>query len=299
MNDFFKCFQNVFVEVYLHDTIVTQCNFEVSISQIYVKLEQMWRLKVLKIRRMWIDPQQRLRLLTYLSGAVFAIVIGGSILTAVVFAVFSLDLPNPNKVIRRDGYSTIIYDRNGKTLYDLYNGANRIPLDLKEVPKYLQEATIAIEDKEFYKHQGFSLTGIARSAFNIVTLQGIRGGGSTLTQQLVKNVLLTSERSFIRKIKEVILANQIEKKFTKDEILQMYLNEAPYGGATYGVESAAKTYFGKSAKDLNLIESVVLAGLPQSPTYYSPTGNYPKAYIDRSKDVLRRMREDGFITAQQ
>jgi penicillin-binding protein 1C len=259
----------------------------------------MWRLKVLKIRRMWIDPQQRLRLLTYLSGAVFAIVIGGSILTAVVFAVFSLDLPNPNKVIRRDGYSTIIYDRNGKTLYDLYNGANRIPLDLKEVPKYLQEATIAIEDKEFYKHQGFSLTGIARSAFNIVTLQGIRGGGSTLTQQLVKNVLLTSERSFIRKIKEVILANQIEKKFTKDEILQMYLNEAPYGGATYGVESAAKTYFGKSAKDLNLIESVVLAGLPQSPTYYSPTGNYPKAYIDRSKDVLRRMREDGFITAQQ
>ena len=257
------------------------------------------RFNLYRLRRMWSNPQKRLRLLTYFSGAAFALVIGGSILTTIVFAVFSYSLPDPNKVIRRDGYSTIIFDRTGKTLYDLYNGQNRIPLDLKDIPKYLQEATISVEDKEFYKHQGFSFTGIARSLFNIVTLQGIRGGGSTLTQQLVKNVLLTSEQSFVRKIKEVILANQIEKKFTKDQILQMYLNEAPYGGSTYGVESASKIFFGKSAKDLNLVESAILAGLPQSPTYYNPQGNYPKAYVDRSKQVLRRMREDGYITSQQ
>ena len=162
----------------------------------------------------------------------------------------------------------------------------------------MQQATISVEDKDFYKHQGFSIAGIARSVVNIVTFKGITGG-STLTQQLVKNVLLTSERTVVRKIREVILSNQIEKKFSKDQILQMYLNEAPYGGATYGVESAAKSYFGKSAKDLNLVESAILAGIPQSPTYYSPLGKNPKAYIDRATHVLQRMQDDGVITSQQ
>lgn len=247
---------------------------------------------------MWSNPQTRLRLLTYISGGLFVGVIGIFLLTTIVFAVFSLNLPDPNKVIRRDGFSTIILDRNGKTLYDLYNNENRIPLELNQVPKYFQEATIAIEDKDFYKHQGFSVTGIARSFINILTLRGI-SGGSTLTQQLVKNVLLSPEQTVFRKIREVILANQIEKKFSKDQILQMYLNETPYGGATYGVESAAKTYYGKDAKDLNLVESAVLAGIPQQPTYYSPFGSHPGAYVDRAKQVLRRMREDGYITAQQ
>lgn len=247
---------------------------------------------------MWYSPSGRVRLLSTLSAAVFVGIIALFLLTTVVFAVFSFDLPDPNKVIRREGLSTVISDRNGKVLYDVYQKENRIPLELKEVPKYLQEATIAVEDKDFYRHQGFSLTGIIRSLWRIVTLQGL-AGGSTLTQQLVKNVLLSPERTIFRKIKEVILANQIEKKFTKDQILQMYLNEAPYGGAAYGVESAAKTYFGKSAKDLNLVESAILAGFPQAPSTYSPTGSHPKAYIDRTKNVLRRMREDGYITAQQ
>ncbi|MCL4397500.1 PBP1A family penicillin-binding protein [Patescibacteria group bacterium] len=251
-----------------------------------------------KLRRMWYNPAERLRLLAYLSGGIFAAIIAGTILTAIVFAVFSLNLPDPNKVIRHDGFSTIITDRNGKTLYDVYGDQNRIPLELKDIPKYLQEATISVEDKNFYQHQGFSLTGIARSAIGIVTFQGI-SGGSTLTQQLVKNVLLSPEQTIFRKIKEVILASQIEKKFTKDQILQMYLNEAPYGGATYGVESASKYYFGKSAKDLDLVEAAILAGLPQQPSYYDPFGAHPKAYVDRAGHVLRRMREDGYITAQQ
>jgi 1A family penicillin-binding protein len=247
---------------------------------------------------MWHTPEGRLTLIKYASGAVFVGIVGLFLLTTIVFAVFSVGLPDPNKVIRRDGYSTIIYDRNGKTLYDVYNKENRIPLKLANMPKYLQEATIAIEDKDFYKHSGFSVAGIARSAFNILTLRGF-GGGSTLTQQLVKNLLLSPEQTIVRKIKEVVLAGEIEKKFTKDDILQLYLNEAPYGGSVYGVESAARTYFGKSAKDLNLIESSILAGIPQLPSYYSPTIGSPKAYIPRATAVLRRMREDGYINPQQ
>lgn len=251
-----------------------------------------------RYRRMWYSPAGRVQLLKLISIWSFLGVIGLFLGTTVLFTVFSIGLPDPNGVIRREGYSTILYDRNGQVLYDLYKGQNRIPLELKDVPKYLQQATIAIEDKEFYSHQGFSLMGIVRSAFNIITLRGF-GGGSTLTQQLVKNVLLSPEQTIFRKIREVVLANEIEKKFSKDQILQMYLNETPYGGASYGVESAAKTYFGKDAKDLTLVESAILAGLPQSPTYYSPLGSSPKAYVGRTTDVLRRMREDGYITAQQ
>lgn len=251
-----------------------------------------------RYRRMWYSASGRGQLLKMISRGVFLAVIVLFLATTVVFALFSIDLPDPNKVIRREGLSTVIYDRQGKTLYDLYSKENRIPLELSAIPKYLQQATIAIEDKDFYKHQGVSLTGIIRSLVNIITLQGLQGG-STLTQQLVKNVLLSPERTVFRKIREVILANQIESRFTKDQILQMYLNEAPYGGAAYGVESAAKSYFGKSAKDLTLLESAILASFPQAPSRYSPRGANPKAYIDRTKQVLRRLREDGYITAQQ
>ncbi|MCL4390538.1 MAG: PBP1A family penicillin-binding protein [Patescibacteria group bacterium] len=225
-------------------------------------------------------------------------VIGLFLVTTLVFTVFSFGLPDPNKIVRQQGFSTVIYDRNGKVLYDLYNGENRIPLQLSDIPKYVQEATVSIEDKNFYQHGGFSVTGIARAAFDIVTLQGL-SGGSTITQQLVKNVLLSPEQTILRKVREIILANEIEKKFSKDQILQMYLNEIPYGGSAYGIESAAKTYFGKDAKDLDLVESAILAGLPQSPSYYSPLGEHSTAYVDRTRDVLRRMREDGYISAQQ
>ncbi len=251
-----------------------------------------------KYWRWWYSPTRRVRILSILSVAIFVGIIGVSLLTTIVFAAFSLTLPDPNKVIRRDGYATIIYDRNGKPLYNLYDKENRVPLELNQIPKYMQEATISIEDKDFYHHSGYDIFGILRAVKNIISFQGL-SGGSTLTQQLVKNVLLSPEQTIFRKIREVILAYQIEKKFTKDQILQMYLNEVPYGGSTYGVESAARTYFGKSAKDLTLTEAAILAGLPQSPTYYSPFGKYPKAYEDRARNVLRRMHEDGYITAQQ
>jgi len=162
----------------------------------------------------------------------------------------------------------------------------------------LCNATIAIEDKNFYKHGGFDPLGMIRGFSRIFTL-GYAQGGSTLTQQLVKNVLLTSQRTIPRKLKEFILAVQIEKKYSKDEILQMYLNEAPYGGTAWGVEEAAETYFNKNVGELNLIESAILAGLPQRPSAYSPFSDSPQAYIVRTQQVLRRMREDGYITSEQ
>ena len=216
----------------------------------------------------------------------------------VILPLFAFNLPSPDKIIRREGFSTKILDRNGEVLYDIFAEQKRTPVSLSDIPDDLKEATVAIEDKNFYKHKGFDPFGMLRGISRIFT-RGYAQGGSTLTQQLVKNVLLTPERSIVRKIKEFVLAIQIERKYSKDEILQMYLNEAPYGGTAWGVETAAETYFDKGVKDLNLIESAILAGLPQRPSYYSPYSGYPDAYIDRTKQVLRRMREDGYITKEE
>jgi 1A family penicillin-binding protein len=216
----------------------------------------------------------------------------------VVLPLLALGLPTPDKVVRHEGFSTKILDRNGKALYEIYNDQNRNPIQIKDIPDYLKQATVAIEDKNFYQHQGFDPLGILRGFSRLFT-RGSAQGGSTLTQQLVKNVLLTSERTIWRKVKEFLLAIQIERMYSKDEILQMYLNEAPYGGTSWGVGTAAEIYFGKEVKDLNLIESAILAGLPQRPSYYSPYSSSPKAYVDRTKQVLRRMREDGYITSDQ
>ncbi|HKC14792.1 MAG TPA: transglycosylase domain-containing protein, partial [Patescibacteria group bacterium] len=184
-------------------------------------------------------------------------------------------------------------------LYDIYGDQNRTYVELKDIPKAIQEATIATEDKDFYRNQGFSVTGFLRGIFIDPILRRSFTGGSTLTQQLVKNALLTNERSIPRKIKEFILAIQVDKKYSKNQILELYLNVAPYGGTNVGIETASEQYFGKKSKDLTLVESAILAGFPQSPTYYSPYGEYPKAYIGRTKDVLRRMREDGYITTKE
>jgi len=212
----------------------------------------------------------------------------------VMFAWFARSLPDPNKIVRREGFSTKILDRDGGTLYELYQDYNRIPIKLAEVPKQLQQATIAIEDKEFYTHQGFSTWGMIRGLLRGIT-RGRAQGGSTLTQQLVKNVLLTSERSLPRKFKELVLSLQIERKFSKDEILQMYLNEAPYGGTAVGIAAASERYFGIEPKELTLTQSAILAGMPQAPSRYSPYGSDKSAYVARAMAVLRRMREDGYI----
>lgn len=219
---------------------------------------------------------------------------------ALAFGYFAKDLPSPTKLTdRTPSQSTKIYDRNGKLLYNIYGDQNRTLVTLDKIPKDLQHATISIEDKNFYTNQGFDLTGIARSFYDLIVHHQILGGGSTLTQQLVKNALLTNEQTITRKIKEIILAIQIDRRYSKDQILQIYLNEIPYGGTAWGAEAAANQYFGKDVSQLNLTESAILAGLPQAPSAYSPFGSDPKAYIGRTTSVLRRMREDGYITKDQ
>ncbi len=246
--------------------------------------------------------QQRitiLRILTFIAIASLFLILSSFFVLLGVFAWYARDLPRPDKVKRLDGVSTIIYDRNGKTLYDIYKDEHRIPVNLDDVPLALKQATIAIEDKDFYTHQGLSFPGIARAMVGMILFRNYSwGGGSTLTQQLVKNVLLNNQQVLSRKIREAILAIQIERKYSKDEILTMYLNEAPYGGPAVGVEAAAQYFFGKSVKELTFLESIVLAGLPQAPSRYNPFTSQEKLWIGRAEHVLRRMREDGHITPQ-
>jgi len=244
------------------------------------------------------DRHAKMRDLARLAKFSFIGVIVIFLASFVIIPLFAFNLPSPDKVVRREGYSTKILDRSGKVLYDIFSDFRRNPVKIEDVPAYLRQATVAIEDKNFYSHQGFDPIGMVRGFSRLFT-QGRAQGGSTLTQQLVKNVLLTSERSVFRKIREFILAIQIERKYTKDEILQMYLSEAPYGGNSLGVETASETYFGKKVSELSLVESAFLAGLPQRPTYYSPYSSNPKAYIGRTQEVLRRMREDGYINKEQ
>ncbi len=210
------------------------------------------------------------------------------------------DLPSPTKLGRYDiPLATKIYDRNGQLLFDIFADENRTAVPLAEIPVHVRQATIAIEDKDFYKHQGINpVGGILRAISSSITRKRLEGG-STITQQLVKSALLTPERTIIRKIKEAILAIWVEALYSKDKILELYLNQVPYGGTAWGVESAAEKYFGKSVRDLTLAESALLAGLPQAPTRYSPFGAYPEYAKNRQREVLRRMTEDGYITHEQ
>ncbi|KKR33580.1 MAG: Penicillin-binding protein, 1A family [Candidatus Gottesmanbacteria bacterium GW2011_GWA2_41_12] len=208
-------------------------------------------------------------------------------------------LPEPTYLTSRDiPATTKIFDRNGILLYEIYSDQNRTPLPLSEIPDFIKKATISIEDKDFYNHKGVSVKGIVRAFFENST-QGKLQGGSTLTQQLVRSALLTPEKTIQRKVKEAILAFWTEHLFTKDQILEMYLNQVPYGGTSWGIEAASETYFGKKVKDLTLAESALLAGLPAAPTMYSPFGSHPEFALDRQKEVLKRMRDDGYITEDE
>lgn len=209
------------------------------------------------------------------------------------------DIPSPTQLANGDfPVSTQIADRNGELLYEIYTDQNRNPVKLSDLPPHVKQATIAIEDKNFYRHLGIDLSGITRAA--IKTLSGERlEGGSTITQQLIKITLLNSNRTLTRKIREAALALATEVIYSKAEILEMYLNHAPYGGTVYGIEQASRHYFDKGAKDLSIAEAALLAGLPQAPSRFSPFGSHPEIAADRQRDVLRRMREDNYISAQQ
>jgi len=214
------------------------------------------------------------------------------------FAVFR-GLPSPKELeSRQPDVSTKIYDRDGNLLYKIYKDQNRTIVPLTRIPLNARLATLAAEDAEFYSNPGFSIKGTFRAIIqNIQT--GSLQGGSTITQQLVKNTLLTPEKTITRKIKELILSIEVETTYTKDKILEMYLNEVSYGGTAYGIEEASESYFGKNVEDLDLAEAALLAGLPKSPTSYSPFGSNPDLAIQRQKEVLHLMVVNKFITQSQ
>ncbi|KKW18615.1 MAG: Penicillin-binding protein, 1A family [Candidatus Kaiserbacteria bacterium GW2011_GWA1_50_28] len=203
---------------------------------------------------------------------------------------------------RRVAESTKIYDRTGNIiLYDVHGSMRRTEVPIENISRYIRNATVAIEDDTFYQHNGFRPLSFIRAVLvNLHLRGGIAGqGGSTITQQVVKNALLTKDKTIVRKAKEIILALRLERIYTKDEILQTYLNEAPYGGTLYGAEEASRYFFGVSAADVTLAQSAYLAALPQAPTRYSPYGTRRSELDDRKNLVLRRMYELGYIREEE
>lgn len=240
------------------------------------------------------------RIFTALFSREFRFAILGFLICLVVILFYSayqfvVQLPSPKSIGKVNfAQSTHLYDRNGKLLYEIYRDENRTPIKVNELPIYIKQAAIAIEDKDFFKHNGVSLSsGVLRALRETLVTKSLQGG-STITQQLVKSSLLTPERTFQRKIKEIVLALWTEKLFSKEQILEMYLNQVPYGGSSYGIEEAAKTYFGKHAKELTLEEAALLAGLPQAPSIYSPYVN-PDLALQRRNEVLKKMQEQGYV----
>jgi 1A family penicillin-binding protein len=231
---------------------------------------------------------------------IFVLIGVGFLSLAAVFSWYSRDLPNPGQLMSRQvPQSTIIYDRTGENvLYEIHGDEKRTMVTLEEIPDYVEEATIAIEDKNFYEHSGFSLWAIGRTVVTNV-LYNRRAGGSTLTQQFVKNAILSPEKSYSRKIKELILSYKIEKQFSKDDILQMYLNEIPYGSNAYGVEAASKKYFGKSVSEINISEAAILAALPQAPSLYSPYNHDKETLIGRQHYIIDLMQKQGYISEEE
>jgi penicillin-binding protein 1C len=221
-----------------------------------------------------------------------------SIFAVLYFAILK-DLPSPTRLSSSAiAQSTQILDRNGKHLYTIYGEENRTSIPLSEIPDHVEHATIAIEDKDFYFHGALDFKAIVR-AFIANVFHNRVEGGSTITQQLIKNSLLTPERTITRKIREAILAFATEAIYPKQAILEMYLNQIPYGGTASGIEAASLTFFGKHAKDLTLAESALLAGLPEATTTYSPFGSHPELAKRRQEEVLRKMQEQGYITKQE
>lgn len=230
-----------------------------------------------------------------------AVIAGGVLLVCGIIGFWWLSrgLPEPNHLINRElAQSTKIYDRTGQTvLYEISGEQQRTLVTLNDIPDYLEQATIAIEDKDFYKHGGVSPWAIFRTLITNIVFNK-KAGGSTLTQQFVKNAILSTEKTYTRKLKEAILAYRMEKKFKKNEILQMYLNEIPYGSTAYGVEAASQKYFGKSVRDINLAEAAVLAALPQAPSKYSPFGSNKELLIARQQYILDLMVKYGYVTKE-
>lgn len=234
-------------------------------------------------------------------------IVVGFFLIVGLFAYFRKDLPNITNLAGNIGGTVTYYDRTGQTvLFQDSEAVKRIPVSGDNISQYMRNAIVAFEDKDFYNHGAFDVSGIMRAGFNdVFNRSGGVQGGSTISQQLVKlNQDWTNDRTITRKIKELILAVELEREYSKDDILTGYLNVAPFGGVLYGVESAARDYFGTTAKDLTLAQSALLAGMPQSPTYYSPYNALAdqearEALLGRQQHILGLMVEQGMVSREE
>lgn len=211
----------------------------------------------------------------------------------VTYLLLANDIKDPERLMNRNNTGIVLEDMNGKAFYSIGKAEHREQIPLDQMSDNVKNALIATEDKDFYKHGGFSILSIFRAAFTRV------GGGSTLTQQLVKNTLLTDDHSYIRKYQELFMAIAVEQNYSKDQILEMYLNSVYYGENSFGIEDAARVYFGKSPKDLTLAESAMLIGLLPAPSAYSPISGNPEYAKQRQTTVLTRMVTNGYITEAQ
>lgn len=226
-------------------------------------------------------------------GSMFLLLI---MLIPLFFFLFLQDLPHPDQLTTREiPQTTKIFDRNGTLLYEIYAAQNRTLVPLSDIPLHLQHATLAIEDKNFYRHVGFDPQAIIR-ALKENSSGEIVQGGSTITQQLIKSSMLTPEQTVERKIREIVLAFWAERLYSKDQILEMYFNQIPYGGTAWGVEAASEVYFNKNVRELTLPESAFLAGITAAPTAYSPYGSDSTLWKIRQKEVLKSMVELDYIT---
>lgn len=230
-------------------------------------------------------------------------VIACVVLVLSVFTYFRKDLAlSPDELARKvQSNSTTFYDRTGKiVLWQTFKDQNRTVIPSTDIPQSVKNAAVSIEDKDFYKHGGFDARGIARAVVKDISHGSAKQGASTITQQLVRNAILQDrEKTMTRKIKEVVLSIEIERLYSKDQILSFYLNEIPFGGTNYGIQAASKAYFNKDAKKLTLDESATLAAMIQLPTYYSPVGPNKSDLIDRRNIVLRNMLNQGYISNKQ
>lgn len=226
-----------------------------------------------------------------------ALIIGG----AITILTFAKDLPTREQILNREvTQSTKIYDRTGQILlYEISGGEKRTVIPLDQIPQFVQDATLTMEDANFYHEGAVSVTGIMRAIWVDITHGGVVQGGSTITQQLAKNAFLTQERTFTRKIKELLLAFRLDQEYSKDQILELYFNEIPYGPNIYGIESASQAYFGKQTKDLSMAQSAILVAIPKAPSRYSPWGAHVDELMARQKLVLQTMYKNGKITQDQ
>lgn len=222
------------------------------------------------------------------------------ILTPIItYAYYYNDIGDQERLMNRNNTGVVLTDRNGQVIYTVGRAEHRDMVPLDQISKYTQQALVSSEDKNFYKHGGFSLTGIVRALFSDVSTGSIAGGGSTITQQLAKNTLLSDQQTILRKYQELTISIAIEQRYTKDQILDMYLNSVFFGGTAFGIQEAAKTYFNEAPKDLDLAQSAMLIGILPAPNAYSPTLGNPTYAKERQQYVLGRMLDDGVITKAQ